>query len=188
LRSAIVDARGVFTIKNMPPGTYQIEPNAPAPGWYVRSVALDRNASVNIPRDGLVLKSGDHLTGLTVTFAEGAAQLKGRLSAAEGQSLPLKLRVYLVPEDKVSAGNLYRYYETPAEKDGKFTLDNVAPGRYLIVARRTEENEMGGTKFVRLDETLRTTVLKEAEALKKAVAFKPCEQVADFDLPYASPR
>lgn len=186
-RSAIVDARGVFSIKNLQPGTYQIEPAAPASGWFVRSVQFDRNAVVNISRDGVLLKRGDHVTGLTVTFTEGAAKLKGHLSAGEGQSLPLKLRVYLVPEEREAAGNLYRFYETGAERDGTFTLDNVAPGRYLIVARRAEENEMGVTKLLRLDETLRTTVLKEAEALKKAVAFKPCEQMADFDLSYTSP-
>ena len=57
-----------------------------------------------------------------------------------------------------------------------------------MLARRAEENEMGITKFVRLDETLRTTVLKEAEAQKKAIALKTCEEVADFDLPFLSPR
>jgi len=185
-RSAIVDARGVFSITNLPPGTYQIEPTPPASGWYVRSVALDRNAAVNISRDGLSLKRCDHLTGLTVTFAEGAAKLKGRLTAGEGQSLPVKLRVYLVPEEREAAGNLYRFYEAAAENDGTFTLDNLAPGRYLIVARRPEDSESGLNKLMRLDETLRTTILKEAEGLKKAIAFKPCEQVADFDLPYVS--
>ena len=187
-RSGFLDSRGVFSFKNMQPGTYQIEPTAPASGWYVRAVALDRNPAVNIPRDGVSLKRGDHVTGLTVTLAEGAAKLTGHLSAGEGQSLPLKLRVYLVPEERAFAANLYRYYETAAERDGTFTLDNVAPGSYLIVARRTEENESGLIKLVRLDETLRTTVLKEAEALKKALAFKPCEQVKDFDLSYVSPR
>jgi hypothetical protein len=185
-RSSAVDASGVFSLKNLQAGTYQIEPAAPASGWYVRSITLARNVAANISRDGFLLKRGDHVSGLTVAFAEGAAKLKGHLSAAEGQSLPLKLRVYLVPEDRESAGNLYRFYEAAAERDGSFTLDNVAPGRYLLVARRAEESESGLTRFVRLDETLRTTVLKEAEALKKAIAFKPCEQVADFDLTYAS--
>jgi hypothetical protein len=187
-RSAIVDGRGIFSLKNIPPGTYQIEPNAPASGWYVRSVALERNPAANIPRDGVSLKRGDHVTGLTVAFTEGAGQLLGRVSAGEGQALPVKLRVYLVPEDRVSAGNLYRFYETTAERDGSFTVDNLAPGKYFIVARRAEENESGFTRLMRLDETLRATILKEAEALKKVVAFKPCEQVADFDLSYVSPR
>ena len=183
-RGGFVDSRGVFNIRGLYPGTYQIEPAAPASGWYVRTVGLDRNATANIPRDGVSLKSGDHVTGLTVTFAEGAAKLTGRLSAGEGQSLPLKLRVYLVPEDRLLASNVYRFYESVAERDGTFSIDNLAPGRYLIVARPTEETESGAPRFVRLDETLRTTVLKEADALKKAVAFKPCEQVGDFNLLY----
>jgi len=57
-----------------------------------------------------------------------------------------------------------------------------------MVARRAEVDEVGITKLLRQDETLRATVLKESEALKKAIAFKPCEQVADFDLTYVSPR
>ena len=93
-----------------------------------------------------------------------------------------------VVRESERARNQCSNIETAAERDGTFTLDNVAPGSYLIVARRTEENESGLIKLVRLDETLRTTVLKEAEALKKALAFKPCEQVKDFDLSYVSPR
>ena len=187
--STAVDASGVFNFKNLQAGTYQIEPQAPASGWYARSIALtSRNSAANLSRDGVVLKRGDHVTGLTVTFAEGAARLKGRLTAGEGQSLPLKLRVYLVPEEREATGNLYRFYEAAAENDGTFTLDNLAPGKYLIVARRAEVDDVGTIKLIRQDETLRATVLKEAEALKKAVAFKPCEQVADFDLSYVSPR
>jgi hypothetical protein len=185
-RSSLVDSKGAFSIKNMPAGNYQIEPAAPASGWFVRSVQFDRNVAVNVARDGVLLKRGDRLTGLTVTFTEGAAKIKGHLSAGEGQTLPLKLRVYLVPEEREAAGNLYRYYEAAVERDGAFTIDNLAPGRYLAVARRSEESELGTTKLVRLDETLRTTVLKEAGALKKAIAFKPCEQVDDFDLPFVS--
>lgn len=186
--SAIVDAGGTFNLKGLQPGTYQLEPTVLNSGWFMRSVKFDRNATVNVARDGVNIKRGDHVTGLTVTFAEGAAKLKGHLSAAEGQSLPSKLRVYLIPEEREAAGNLYRYYEAAAERDGTFTIDNVAPGRYLIVGRRSEENEIGITKLLRLDETLRTTVLKEAAALKKAIALKPCEQVGDFDLPFGSPQ
>jgi hypothetical protein len=186
-RSSPVDARGVFNFKNLQAGTYQIEITAQPAGWYLRSVALARSA-VNISRDGLALKRGDHLTGLAVTFAEGAAKFKGHLSTGEGQLLPLKLRVYLVPEEREAAGNFLRFYEAAVERGGSFTLDNVAPGRYLLLARRAEENELGLTRLMRFDETLRATVLKEAEALKKSVALKPCEQVTDFDLPYVAPR
>ena len=185
-RWAFVGANGAFSFKGLAPGTYLIDSTAPASGWYLRSVTLGRTAAPTMVRDGVPLKRGDHFTALNVTFAEGAAKLKGHLSAGEGQPLPLKLRVYLVPEDREAATNVYRYYEAAAERDGTFTIDNVAPGRYLMLARRPEENETGTTKLLRLDETLRTAVLKEAEAQKKAIAFKPCEQVSDFDLPYVS--
>src|SRR5436190_18665368 len=72
-----VDARGAFSFKNLQPGTYQIDPAAPASGWYLRSIALGRNAAANVSRDGLSLKRGDHVTGLAATFAEGAAKFKG---------------------------------------------------------------------------------------------------------------
>jgi hypothetical protein len=184
-RSTFVDGRGVFNLKNIPPGNYQIDPAAPASGWYVRSVALERNPAVNIARDGMILKRGERINGLMVTFTEGAGQFVGHLSAAEGQPLPLKMRVYLVPDDRLLATNLYRFYETGANKDGSFTIDNIAPGKYLAVARRAEETESGATKLVRLDEALRAAVLKESEAQKKTVTFKPCEQIANFDLPVA---
>jgi hypothetical protein len=128
------------------------------------------------------------VSGLTVTITEGAALVRGHISANESKSLPAHARVYLVPAEREAVNNVYRFYERAAERDGSFNLDNVAPGRYLIVARQAEENESGVTKLVRLDEALRTTVLKEAEAMKKALALKPCEQVADFDLSYVSPR
>src|SRR6185369_8007721 len=102
--------------------------------------------------------------------------------------LPLKLRVYLVPAEREAAGNLLRFYETAAERDGSFTLDNLAPGKYLIDARRAEETGLGLIKFARQDEALRTAVLKEAEAAKKEIAIKPCQQINDFDLPYVAPR
>jgi protocatechuate 3,4-dioxygenase beta subunit len=184
-----VDARGFFSFKNLQPGTYQIDPAPPpASGWYLRSITLGRNSLANVSRDGLNLKRGDHVNGLVVTFAEGAAKFKGHLSVGEGQVLPSKLRVYLVPAEREAADNLLRFYEAAADTDGSFTLDNLAPGKYLIVARRAEERDRGLIKLVRQDEALRTAVLKEAAALQKALTVKPCAQINDFDLPYVAPR
>lgn len=157
-------------------------------GWYIKSIGPERPAStVNPPRDFLALKRGDHVTGLLITFAEGAANLNGRISAAEGQVLPLRMRAYLVPAEREAATNLLRFYEAIADQSGSFKFENVAPGRYLIIARRSEEGELGMTKFVRQDETLRTKVRQEAEALNKSLILKPCEQVADFNLQASSP-
>ncbi len=187
-RAVPVDGRGAFNFKNLQAGTYQIDVGAQPPGWYTRSITLARNAAANISHDGLSLKRGERVTGVAVTFAEGAGKFMGHVSAGEGQTLPLRLRVYLVPAEREGAGNLLRFYETAVERDGSFTLDNIAPGRYLMIARRAEDNALGLLKVVRQDEALRTAVLKEAEASKKEIAVKPCQQIKDFDLPYGNPR
>lgn len=188
---SVPDAKQIFTMKNLGSGQYRIEPRAPASGWYVRSIAsgpaqtvAGRNASLAVARDGVNLRSGEHLSGLTVTIAEGAASLRGSISVAEGQHLPGRVSVYLVPTERDSTENVLRFFESRAEPDASFHIGNIVPGRYWIIARPTEENESGPPKTIRRDPALRTKVLREAEALQKEIPFKPCEQAADYVLAY----
>lgn len=187
----VPDAKRTFSMKNLESGQYRIDPRAPASGWYIRSIATGpvqtvagRNASLAVARDGVNLRSGEHLSSLTVTIAEGAASLGGRISVAEGQHLPGRMSVYLVPAERDSTENVLRFFESRAEPDASFRIGNIAPGRYWIIARPTEENEPGPIKTIRRDPALRTKVLREAEALQKEIPFKPCEQTADYVLAY----
>jgi hypothetical protein len=187
---SVPDAQRTFTMRNLAAGLYRIDPRAPASGWYVRSIASGpaqtaRNSSLAVARDGVTLRSGEHLSGLTVTITEGAASLRGHISVAEGQHLPPRMRVYVVPSERDSAENVLRFYESRAEPDGSFTIGNIAPGRYWIIARPVEENESGTIKSIRQDTTLRAKVLREAEALQKEIPFKPCERTTDYDLAYS---
>ena len=181
------DSRGSFNLKNLVPGTFLIDVREPASGWFARSIGFDRPIkNLNIPRDGLTLKAGERTSGLVVTIAEGAAKLQGRISVREGQTLPLTFRVYLTPAERENADSVLRFYEARPDLNGNFTVDNIAPGRYWIVARPFEENESGAIKSIRRDKTFRSTVQREAEALKKNLALKPCEQLANYDLPLGS--
>src|SRR5207302_8684484 len=90
---SVADAKGSFTLRNLPPGTYRMDPRAPASGWYLRSIssgaaqtAPARNSNPLVARDSITLKTGERVSGLTVTFTEGAASVRGRISAAEGQN------------------------------------------------------------------------------------------------------
>jgi len=78
-----------------------------------------------------------------------------------------------------------RFYETPANADGSFTLDNIAPGKYWVLSRRTDDGAAGTIKSARQDTTLRRNILKEAESLNNIVTVKPCEELRDFSLKYA---
>jgi hypothetical protein len=188
----VADAKGSFTLRNLPPGTYRIDPRAPASGWYLRSISSGavqttaaRNAITPVAGDNLTLKTGERVSGLTVTFTEGAASLRSRISAPEGQSIPPRMRLYLVPAEAESTKNVLRFFEAAAESDGTFTVANIAPGRYWIVARPFDEKDPTRLKSIRQDSTLRAQVLHEAEVAKKEISFKPCERVADYDLKFA---
>jgi hypothetical protein len=99
--TGIGDAKASFRLKNLPPGSYRIDPRPPASGWYVKSIATQtvaaRAASPVVARDGIIVKSGERVSGLTVTITEGAASIRGRISVAADQSLPPSMRLYLVP-------------------------------------------------------------------------------------------
>ena len=177
--------KGEISVRNLFSGVYRFETRMPGGGWYVKAITTGPNGP-NIPRDGIALKSGDKVTGLNVTITEGAARLRGRISVAEGQRLPPGLRVYVVPAERESAENVLRFFEGPTDGEGSFAIGNIAPGKYLIIARPFEESDPGTIKSIKQDSSFRSKVLKEAEALKKEISFKPCEQAKDFELPWVA--
>ena len=189
---SVADAKGSFTLRNLPPGSYRIDPRPPAGGWYVRSITIGatqaaaRTAAVATARDGVAVRSGERVSGLMVTTTEGAAKLSGRISGTNAPNLPPGLRVYPIPLEPEAAENVLRFYQSWVEADGRFIVDNVAPGKYWIVARPEPENEFGTTNSIRQDVTFRANVLRDAGTLKRAVTLTPCQQVADFELPYVA--
>jgi Carboxypeptidase regulatory-like domain len=183
-----------FTFRGLYAGSYRLNTGLRTAGWFVRAIALGapdqksaagRAPEANPMRDGIAIKSGEKLTGLTINITEGGAGLRGRVSVPEGQQLSRATRVYVTPSDREDAENMLRFYEAPVDNDGSFTIGNVAPGRYWIIARSASESD-AGARSIRQDSTLRGQIVKEAQALKKEISFKPCERVTDYDLPYVS--
>jgi len=185
---SVPDARGDFVFRNLQRGSYRVDSQLPEAGWYLRSITLEsattRVAGTNIPRDGINLKSSERASGLTVTITEGAAALHGRASVAEGQALPSGLRVYLAPAERENRDEVLRFFEARADGEGRFAIANIAPGRYWVIAIPDAERDPAKAKSIRRDSDLRAKVLREAEALKKDISFKPCERTIDYDLRY----
>ena len=182
------DATGAFALRNLPSGTYRIDVRVPASGWYLRSIATGEAAAqsriaVASNRDSVTVRGGETISGLVVTFTEGAAVLRGQVVAAEGQRLPDSTFVYLVPADKEGAANLLRYFEAPVAVDGKFAFGNVAPGSYLIVAMKSNDDP-ATSNAIRADASLRTAITREAEKAKQSVNLKACERLDNYEFAY----
>ena len=189
LTESIPDANGAFILKNLQRGSYRIDPRAPASGWYIRSITLGpavaaKSSGSNVARDGITVKSGERVSGLTVTITEGAASLRGRVSVGEGQRLPRDLRVYLLPAERENLENVLRFFEARTESDGSFAIGNIAPGRYWLLGRVGDESDPTKVKAIRQDSALRSQVLKEVEGAKNEISLQPCQRMLDYDLRY----
>jgi hypothetical protein len=195
IAEAAPDVKGSFMLRNLTAGNYRIDARMAASGWYLRAIAAGpllsaaaRNASLALARDGVTLKTGERLSGLTITITEGAASVRGRVVVPEGQQLPSGVRIYFAPAEKENAGDVLRFFETQAEPDGTFAIGNIAPGKFWLIARQVEASDSNVPKAIRRDSAFRSTVLREAEGAKNALVLQPCERKLDYELPFQSPK
>jgi hypothetical protein len=178
------DAKGNLKLQNLAPGDYYFVTRFPSKSWYLQSISLGSSTTkkpVDATRVWTAVKSGERISGLKITLAEGAASLNGQVALGEGEAPPENLFVYLVPAEKESADEVLRFYGVPVGPDGKITLTNLAPGRYWLLARPSLD---GGLTKLRLPDATgpRANLRREAEAVKTEIEFKPCQNVVDYRL------
>ena len=193
------DKQGDVLLRNLAPGQYRFVARFFAKYWYLQSISLQpsvvpaaksaqANLSSDAARNWTTLKSGDRLSGLSITLAEGAASLRGQVTLGASQNLPGKLFVYLIPAEREKSEDVLRFFAAPVASDGKIMLNNVAPGRYWILAQPAKDNDLWPLTKLRLpDETeTRAQLRRAAEDAKTEIEFKPCQNVTDYQLTYHS--
>lgn len=189
------DKEGNFLLRNLAPGQYHFIPRFSAKYWYLKSISLQPSSitgigateprrSVDAARQWTAVKAGDRLSGLVITLAEGAASLRGQIKIDDGRAIPARLYVYLVPAEPEKTEDLLRFFAAPIASDGSITLNNLAPGRYWIVAQPAIDGAISPLAKLRLpDETETRAILRrDAEAAKTAIEFRPCQNVTDYQL------
>jgi hypothetical protein len=193
---AYPNSQGDISLRNLAPGQYQIIARQFAKYWYLRSISLPAQSQstkpnqTNRPHDAVlnwtILRPGDRISGLTVTIAEGAASLRGQVTTAEGNSLPERMFVYLVPAERDKSQDVLRFFAVPVAGDKSIAFNNIPPGLYLMVIQPALDNFGPTLTKLRLpDETeTRERLRREAEAAKVEIEFKPCQNVVDFQLPF----
>src|SRR6185436_9972876 len=138
---ARADAEGNVKLRNLAAGEYRFVTQFSAKDWYLQSISFampGTKTAAGKPVDAMKtwtkVKPGDRLSGLTVTLAQGAASLSGKIVLGEGETVPDKLVVYLVPVEREKSDDVLRFYAAPVDA-GEVELNNIAPGRYWILAQ-----------------------------------------------------
>lgn len=189
------DPQGEFHLHNLAPGQYRFSVPPTAKYWYLKSISWPsaagaKTAQANRPADAArnwtTLKSGERLSGLMITMALGAASLRGQIEMAEGQKLPPRLFVYLVPAEPEKADDVLRFFAVPVEVDGSFALNHLPPGRYWPIARTANESDMSILSKLRLPDEVeaRAKLRYDAESAKIDTALQPCQNVTGYRLPF----
>jgi hypothetical protein len=126
------DENGVYELYDVPAGRYTVEPEIPR-GWKVDnfwlgySPSFAGNGKVKAPKKiPIVLQDKKH-AGLDLRFEIDNA-IRGRLYDSSGRPLN-GVCLHLVPAD----GTKGPYLAGCTEKEGAFEIDEIPPGRYVIV-------------------------------------------------------
>jgi hypothetical protein len=210
-QSVSPDDTGAFIIRTLEAGRYQLSARLFDDALYVRSIqtptpptptpqrapgaapprTATTTATAAVSRDVFDVKSGQQLSGLVVRVAEGAASFAGSVAAPEpAAGAPpappppfAQLRVHLVPQERERADDTLRYYEAPVASDGTFVFKNLAPGRYLVLARPfiVEPGESTPRRAA-LAPATRAILRREAESANTTVDLQPCRRTSDFTL------
>ena len=193
--SASPDKGGAFAFRNLVPGRYLFDTRFYARYWYLRAITLgsaSAAAAAKTPAskndaaaNWTVVKSGDQLTNLTITLTEGAASIRGKLPLAEGGSVPVGAFVFLVPAEPDKGEDVLRFFVTEVAADGTFGLNNLPPGKYWTLAQTTNDAQITAAGKLRQPESAaaRTKLRRAAETAKSELELKPCQNVADYQLP-----
>jgi hypothetical protein len=191
---AAPDKDGTITFRNLVSGQYAVIPRFFARYWYLQSIthttlgaasaksALS-NQKIDVAKNWVTVRSGDRLTGLTVTLAEGAGSVRGRLAGGEDSKAPAKLNVFFVPAEREKADDVLRYFAIEVASDQTFSADNLPPGRYWVIAQPRLQRDTPGNNLRLPDGAQqRTRIRLMAEASNTVLELKPCQNVTDYQL------
>lgn len=194
------DKSGDFQLRNLGAGQFGLDARFFAKYWYLRSISRaapptapisNRGAPakvgpIDLARNGLSLKFGERVDGVTVTLAEGAASLRGTIKPAEGDNLAPNVYVHLLPAEKENAEDLLRVFATRVNSDRTFAFNNLPPGRYRLVAQSSAVTTVSLQSKLRepAEIELRGQLQRAAEVANVAIELKPCQNLTDYLLLY----
>lgn len=191
------DPKGAFVFRNLTPGRYRFNTTFFARFWYVQSISVGAPASTTpsagaktaVPKidpaaNWTTVKPGEQISNVTITLAEGAASIRGRVPVAEGAAIPSGTAIYLLPADADKAADVLRYFVTNVGSDGTFALNSLPPGRYWSILQSPVQSEIATLLKLRSPDAAeaRAKLRRAAESQKSVVELKPCQTLADYEV------
>jgi hypothetical protein len=211
---SVPDEKGLFRILTTDSSRYRLDVRLPSDDLYIRSITLPKAVAATPTkgagqakevakplaeetakptrdgaRNGITVKLGEKVENVLINAVEGAAALRGQIKAArENETLPQRLRIFLLPAEAESTDDVLRFFETDMQRDGSFAIRNIAPGRYYLITRLVNENAVEeNVRPVAWDADLRKLLHTEAEAKNQLIELQTCQRVSDYVYRYATP-
>jgi hypothetical protein len=117
--------RGAFTFPSLPAGQWQLSADGAGGQWSVVSVTIRGRT-----HPGNLISVQDHSISIVVDISQGATRLQG-FAHRDGKGVP-GVMVVLVPKELAAMDGLSR--RDQSDSDGSFSLCDVVPGQYTVVA------------------------------------------------------
>ena len=128
-----VDQSGTFETMGVAPGRYFVRVSGAPQNWHFRGAMAGARDVSDLP---LAIESED-ATGVMLTFTDRPADLSGQVTNA-GAGADNAATVIIFPADSsawVGYGSTTRRLRSVrADKDGRYTAQNLPPGDYLVAA------------------------------------------------------
>jgi hypothetical protein len=160
---ASVNKDGTFTIRDVPPGVWDLNPGPVPPGGYIKSMRL---GDQDVLTEEMSIDSSTQAP-LKIVFSTKAAQVQGDVTR-NGQ--PARAAVVLAPEQRYR--HVMSFYRTvTADATGHFEIKNAAPGKYQLFAfDEFEPQSIQDPEFLKpFEQTGVAVTLREGENTPQAL-------------------
>jgi hypothetical protein len=128
-----IDEQGELTTQGFPSGDYSVTVNGAPQGWSLQSVT---SKGVDVTQQPLEIGSSD-INDIVITFSDKATEITGAVTGRDG-SIPKTAVVVIFPSDEPLAHdygvNMRRVVAARATTNGRYTLRNLPPGDYRVIA------------------------------------------------------
>ena len=147
--NASVDDTGSFKVTGLVPARYRLYAYALPPDGWVKSI---RYGDQDVLQNGLTLPPGGGATPLEILLGAKAATVEGTVADSEGKPV-VSSTISLVP-DPIVPDRYDLFHQANTDKDGHFSIKQIAPGKYRVYAwDDLEQGSQFDPEFMKLYET-----------------------------------